>query len=162
MQNAESTHLVAVDVGLEWTLDVEAKVFGLDGSELAQLNIDVLKMQKSDLLIENLGKHVNADIELASLAELNVLGSEVSVATLVQVDLSKDLICERAGHDEGRMAGGTSKIDKAAFGEENDVVAGGKDISVDLRLDVGDALVVGLEPSNVDFNVKVTNVYQSG
>ena len=84
--------LVTVDVALEGTVNIQTKVVGLSLAELGQLGIDMLKMHQSDLLIENLGQNVDADILFASLTELDVLLAESLVLGLVQHDLCKDLV----------------------------------------------------------------------
>jgi len=118
------------------------------------------KMQTGNLLIENLGQDINTNIKLArSLRELNVLLGESLVLALVQHDLSKDLVGEGTGHDKRRVAGGTTQVDKTALGEKDDVSAVLHEETVDLGLDGDNAGSVGLEPSNVNFTVKVTNVY---
>lgn len=122
----------------------------------------MVEVEKGDLLVEDLGQNVDTDIELAGLAELNVLVAERLVGGLVQHDLGKDLVGERAGHDEGGVAGGTSQVDETALGEEDDVAAGRHEVAVDLGLDVGDRLGVLLEPGNVDFDVEVTDVADNG
>jgi hypothetical protein len=119
-------------------------------------------MEKSDLLVEDLGQDVDANVELASLAKLNVLVAKLLISGLVQHDLGKDLVGERAGHDEGRVTGGTSQVDETALGEEDDVAAAGHKVAVDLGLDVGDGLGVLLEPGNVDFDIEVTDVADNG
>jgi hypothetical protein len=122
------------------------------------MSIDVLQVQKGDLLIQNLGQSVDTNVKLASGAELNVLLGESLILSLVQHDLGKDLVGEGAGHDKGRVAGGTSEVDETTLGEEDDVVAIRHEETVDLGLNVLDGLGVLLEPGNVDFNVEVTNV----
>lgn len=77
-------------------------------------------------------------------------------------DLGQDLVGERAGHDERRVASGTSQVDQSALSEEEDVASIGHGVSVDLGLDVGDGLGVLLQPCNVDFNVEVANVANDG
>ena len=49
------------------------------------------------------------------------------------------------------------QIDKAAFSQENDVTAIGHCKAINLRLNVDNRDSVGLEPSNIDFNIEVTN-----
>jgi hypothetical protein len=122
----------------------------------------VVEVEKSDLLVEDLGQDIDTDIELAGLAELNVLVAKLLVSGLVQHDLGKDLVGEGAGHDEGGVTGGTSQVDETALGEEDDVAAAGHEVAVDLGLDVGDRLGVLLEPRNVDFDVEVTDVADDG
>lgn len=154
--------LVTVVLALEGTLDIKAKVVGLLVGELAEVDVDVLEVEKGDLLIENLGEDVDADVELAGGAELDVLLGEGLILGLEQHDLCKNLVGEGAGHDKGRMTGSTAEVDKTAFGEEDDVAAVLHEVAVNLRLDVGDALGVGLEPGDVNLNVKVTNVWRFG
>jgi hypothetical protein len=122
----------------------------------------VVEVEKGDLLVEDLGQDVDTDIELAGLAELNVLVAESLVGGLEQHDLGKDLVGERAGHDERGVTGGTSEVDETALGEEDDVAAAGHEEAVDLGLDVGDGFGVLLEPRNVDFDVEVTDVADDG
>lgn len=118
----------------------------------------MFEVEVSDLLVEDLGKDVDADVELAGLAELNVLLAELLVASLEQHDLGKDLVGERAGHDERRVASGASQVDETALGKEDDVAAVLHEEAVDLGLDVLDGLGVGLQPGNVDFDIEVTDV----
>lgn len=133
----------------------------------------MLKVEKSDLLVEDLGEDVDTNghdtvleltntLTLASASELDVLLAESLVTSLEQHDLGKDLVGEGAGHDEGRVAGGTAKVDKTTLGEEDDVTAGRHEETVNLGLDVLDRGGVLLQPGNVDLNVEVTNVADNG
>ena len=151
-------NLVTVDVALEGTLDREAEVLSLNLGELGELNVDVGQVKKSDLLVEDLGEDVDTDVELAGLAELDVLVAELLISSLVQHDLGKDLVGERAGHDEGRVASGASQVDETALSKEDDVTAVLHEVAVDLGLDVLDGLGVGLQPGNIDFDIEVTDV----
>ena len=155
-------NLVTVDVALERTLDRETKVLGLDVAELGELNVDVCQVEKGDLLVENLGQNVDTDIELTSLAELNVLVAELLIRGLVQHDLGKDLVGERAGHDEGRVTSSASQVNETTLGKEDDVTAVVHQVAVNLGLDAGDRLGVLLEPRNVDFDIEVTDVADNG
>ncbi|KAG9954788.1 S-adenosyl-L-homocysteine hydrolase-like protein, partial [Aureobasidium melanogenum] len=130
-------------------------------------------VEKSDLLVEDLGEDVDTNghdtvleltntLTLASASELDVLLAESLVTSLEQHDLGKDLVGEGAGHDEGRVAGGTAKVDKTTLGEEDDVTAGRHEETVNLGLDVLDRGGVLLQPGNVDLNVEVTNVADNG
>lgn len=121
----------------------------------------MLQVAASDLLVKLLGQNVDTDGLLARGAELDVLVAKGNVLGLVEGDLSQDLVGEGAGHDEGRVTSGTAKVDQTALGEQDDVLAV-QQIAVDLGLDVLDGLSVGLEPGNVDLNVKVTNVADDG
>jgi hypothetical protein len=172
-QTALEKHLVSVHVALEGTLDGETEVVGLDVGEGGELGVDVLEVEKSDLLVEDLGQDVDTNghdtvleltntLTLASAGELDVLLAESLVTGLVQHDLGKDLVGEGAGHDEGRVTGGTAKVDETTLGEEDDVTAGRHEETVDLGLDVLDRGGVLLQPGNVDLNVEVTNVADNG
>lgn len=165
--------LVSVHVALEWALDWQAHVLGLDLGELAELGVDVVQVQESDLLVEDLGQDVDTDVHLSALdiadalalvgtSEFDVLLAELLIAGLVEHDLGKDLVGEGAGHDEGGVAGGTAKVDETTLGEKDDVTAVGHQEAVNLRLDVLDGLGVLLEPGNVDLNVEVTDVADDG
>lgn len=122
----------------------------------------MVEVEEGDLLVEDLGEDVDTDVELAGLAELDVLVAEGLVLGLVQHDLGKDLVGEGAGHDEGGVAGGTAQVDETALGEEDDVAAVLEEVAVDLGLDALDGLGVGLEPGNVDFDIEVTDVADDG
>lgn len=150
--------LVAVDVSLEGTLLGEAEVFSLDLAEGAELSLAVSKVETGDLLVEDLGEDEDTNVELVGLGELDVLLTPGLVGGLEQHDLSKNLVGERAGHDEGRVTGSTAKVDKAALGKEDDVAAAGHEEAVNLGLDVLDRAGVGLEPSNVNLDIEVTDV----
>ena len=154
--------LVPVDLRLEWALDWQTKVISLLLGKLGELSVDVVKVQKSDLLVEDLWQGVDANVELAGLAELDILVTEGLVLCLVEQNLGKDLVGERAGHDEGGVAGGASQVDETALSEEDDVVAIWHEEAVDLWLDRDHALGVGLEPGDIDLNVEVTDVADDG
>lgn len=136
-------------------------------------------MEESDLLIQNLRQHVHTNwhawhtrldlsllldldwavcLALNGTCKLDVLGRELSVASLVQHDLCKDLVGEGAGHDERAVTGGTTQVDQTTLCKENDVAAVWHEETVDLRLDADDFLGRLLQPRNVDLDVEVTNV----
>jgi len=115
-------------------------------------------METGDGLIKNLGENVDTNVEGTRLGELNVLASELLILGLVKSDLSKNLVGERAGHDERRVTSGTAKVDKTTLSEEDDVSAVLQKVTVNLGLNVDNGLGRGLQPSNVNLNVKVTNV----
>jgi len=154
--------LVAVDVALVRTLLRQAKVLGLDVSEHGELSVDVLEVKGGNLLVEDLGEGVDTNIELAALAKLNELLAEGLVTGLVQVDLSKDLVGEGAGHDEGRVTSSAAQVDETAVSKEDDVAAVLHKEAVNLGLDVDNGLGVSTEPSNVDFDIEVTDVANNG
>lgn len=145
-------------VALEGTDDIQTEVLGLDLGEGGELDVAVRQVQLSDLLVEDLGQDVDAEGQLLSLGESGVLGTEGLVLGLVQHDLGKDLVAERAGHDEGGVSSGTAQVDETTLGQQDDVAAVGHQVAVYLRLDVLDALGVLLEPGDVDLNVEVANV----
>ena len=151
-------NLAGLHIALERTVDIQAKVVGLDGGELGQLGVDVIQMETGNLLVENLGQNVDTDGLLARGTELNVLLTEDDTLGLEQGNLSQDLVGEGAGHDEGRVASSTAKVDQTTLSQEDDVTAVGHLVTVNLGLDVLDRLGVGLEPGNVDLDVKVTDV----
>ena len=119
-------------------------------------------MQTRDLLVQNLGQNVHAHVQLAGLAELDVLLAECLVLGLVQQDLREDLVGEGAAHDERAVARRTAEVDEAALGEEDDVAAGRHLEAVDLGLDVLDGLGSLLDPRDVDLNVEVADVADDG
>lgn len=121
----------------------------------------MVQVAASDLLVELLGQNVDANGLAASGTELDVLVAELSILSLEQSNLGQDLVGEGAGHDEGRVAGGTAEVDKTTLSEEDDVLAV-QLVAVNLGLDVLDGLSVGLEPGNVDLNVEMTNVADNG
>ena len=145
-------------VGLVGTLDGETEVLGLDGGEGLELDVAVVEVETGDLLVEDLGKDIDLLLEFAGLGELDVLLRESLVVVLVQHDLGKDLVGERAGHDERRVAGGTAEVDKTTLGEEDDVASALHQEAVNLGLDVGHAGSVSLEPGNVDLAIEMADV----
>ena len=76
------------------TQDRNVEVVGLGLGQSGQLDIELSKVGTGDLLIELLGKHVDTERE--------------SLRGGPQGNLGQDLVREGAGHDEGRVASGTS------------------------------------------------------
>ena len=105
-------------------------------------------MGTGDLLVELLGEHVDAERE--------------ALRVLPEGNLGKDLVGERAGHDEGGVTSGASEVDETTLGEEDDVTAALHGVAVDLGLDLDSGDSVGLEPGNVDLDVEVANVADNG
>jgi len=143
-RKARIQHLVAVVLGLEGALGVEAEVLCLDRGELGELDANLGQVRGSDFLIELLGEHVNTQW----------VGFNVGPKS----NLGQDLVGEGVGHDERGVASGASQVDQATLSQENDVVARGESEAVDLGLDVDVGDSVLLQPSDVQLNVKVTNV----
>ena len=100
-------------------------------------------MGTGNLLVELLGEDVHAKREL--------------LRGCPERNLGQYLVGKGAGHDEGGVASGASKVDKTTLSKKDDVAAVGHGETVDLGLNVGDGLGVGLQPGDVDFNVEVTN-----
>ena len=116
--------LVTVMVGLVRAILGNIEVGRLLVREDGQLDVELLKVSTSNLLVQLLRKDVNAKREL--------LGSRP------EGDLSKDLVGEGTGHDEGRVSGCASEVDKTAFGEEDNVFARFHGEPINLWLNVDD------------------------
>ena len=140
--------LVTVVEGFVGTVFGNVEVLGLLIAEDGQLDVELLKMSTGNLLVQLLGQNVDAEGEL--------------LRSRPEGDLSKDLVSEGAGHDEGWVSSGASEVDKTTFGKEDDVPARWHGIPVNLRLDVHDGLGVLLQPGDVDLNVEVTDVGNDG
>jgi hypothetical protein len=131
-------------VRLEGTFLGNAEIVRLDIGELGELNTELAKMGIGDFLIELLGQDVDTD------------GPGLGVGP--QSELSKDLVGEGVGHDERRMASSTTKVDKTTLSKENDVVTVLHGETINLGLDVLNGSGVGLEPSDIDFDIEMANV----
>jgi len=153
--------LVTVDLGLEGAVDIQAEVVGLDGGQLSELGVNVVQVAASDLLVELLGQNVDTDGLAATGTELDVLLAEGLILSLEEGNLGQDLVGERAGHDERRVAGSTAKVDKTALSEKDDVLAV-EAVTVNLGLDVLDGLRVGLQPGDINLDIEVTNIADNG
>jgi len=60
----------------------------------------VSQVKLCNSLVQDLGQDIDTNFELLGLAELDVLLAEGLVLGLIQQDLCKNLICERARHDK--------------------------------------------------------------
>jgi hypothetical protein len=155
--------LVTVHLGLVGSLNSESDVLSLLGGEGLEAGTEVVQVETGNLLVEDLGENVDTDGELSGgLGELGVLGGESGILRLVQHDLGKDLVGERAGHDEGRVSGGTSQVDETSLSEKDDVTSVLHEEAVDLGLDGDNGGSVGLQPGNVNLTVEVTDVADDG
>lgn len=83
--------------------------------------------------------------------------NSVLASSVPELHLGEDLVGEGAGHDEGGMASGTAEVDETTFSQKDEVTAVGHQVAVNLGLDVDDLLGVGLQPGDINFNVKVTD-----
>ena len=140
--------LVAVVVGLVGTALGNVEVLGLLVGEDGQLDVELLKVSASHFLIQLLGQDVDTKREL--------------FRSRPEGDLSEHLVGEGAGHNEGRVSGSASEVDKTTFGEEDNMSARGHGEPVHLRFDVDDRFGVLLQPSDVDLNVEVADVGDDG
>jgi hypothetical protein len=57
------------------------------------------------------------------------------------------------------VTSGTSQVDKTALSKKDDVTAVLHQITVNLGLDILNALGILLQPGNIDLNVEVADVY---
>lgn len=108
-------------------------------------------MEGRDLLVEVLGE----DVDLVLVPSAGLLVPEL--------ELGNDLVGEGARHDKRRVAGGTSKVEEASLGQDDDSVSVGEDEPVALGLDVL-ALDSGpaVESGHVHLVVEVTDVADDG
>lgn len=130
-------------IGLVGAIDGEAEVIGLDFREGRELHSDLRQMGAGDLLVELLRQDVHAEGEL--------------LRGCPERDLGKDLVRERAGHDEGRVARRAAEVDETAGCEEDDMTTIRHGEAVDLRLDVHTLLCILGQPSNVDLNIEMAD-----
>lgn len=93
--------LVSVEFWFVWSISGYSNVFSLFVREPGELGTDVFKMGQGNLFIKLLGKHVDTEW--------------VFVALGPQLNLSKDLVSERVGHDKARMTHGAAKVDETTF-----------------------------------------------
>ena len=93
--------LITVDIRLIGTFNLQTKVFGLDGSKLGQLGIDVVKVKKCDLLVEDLRKNIDANFLFAGLSKFDIFLAKCLILGLVQGNLCENLVGEGARHDKG-------------------------------------------------------------
>ena len=106
--------------GLACTVSPEGAVTLDDG--LARFDCTVYReVEAGDLLVEVLGKYVDALLVVVVLRE--------------QLDLGDRLVRERVRHHERRVAGRVAEVEQPSFGEHDDRVAVAEGSLVDLRLD---------------------------
>lgn len=153
--------LISIVVRLVRTLDWDTQVLALDLSQLGELSANVGQVASSHGLVQDLWQDVNAQVELFGLEFWELL-FESSVISLEQGDLSQNLVGERTRHDKRCVSGGTSQVDQSTLGQQDHMTARLHQVTVDLWLDVDNVLSVGLQPGNVDFDVKVANVANNG
>merc|ERR1719487_2780956 len=98
-----SRGLVAVGVRLVGAANWHVNVLGLLLGERGELRAERREVEPGDLLVELLRKEVD-------LVKLVLPG----VALLPKLELRESLVSERAGHDEGRVAGRAAQVEQAA------------------------------------------------
>ena len=111
---------------------------------------------------QDLWQQVHTDVELTGLAELWELSVELSIVGRWTKRFEPRLGWRKNKTWQRRVTSGTTQVDQSTFSQQDDVTTVLHQVSVDLRLDVDNGLAVSLQPSNVDFNVKVTNVTHNG
>lgn len=140
--------LVTVVVRLVRTFGRDTEIIRLDIRKSSKLNTELFQVEAGNFFIQLLGKNVNANGPLFGFSP--------------EGDLSQNLVTERVGHDERGVASGTTQVDETTFSQKNDVLTALHGETINLRLDVNNGGSVGLQPGNIDFNVKVTNVTDNG
>jgi hypothetical protein len=148
IEDIDHDRLVTVVVGLEGTSGGDTEVLGLLLGEGGELDTNTLQVVTGDLLIELLGEKVDTNGVLVGLSP--------------EGNLSEDLVAERGGHNERRVSTSAAKVDETAGGEEDEVTARGKEVTVDLRLNVNLGRGVGVQPGNINLAIEVANVADDG
>ena len=97
-------------------------VFGLFVGQFSDLRTDAIQVQPRDFLIQVLRQYVHLIV--------------VIVTVLPKLNLCQNLVGERVGHDETRVAGAQPKVHQATLGKQDDSFAVRENDVVDLRLDV--------------------------
>ena len=129
--------------------DVDANVFGLFLGQFGEGAAECFDMDTRDLFVEDLGQTIDLLVVVGVVVE--------------QFDLGDRLIREGGGHDEAGVAGGVAQVQQAAFGQDDDGGAVGKDELVDLWFDLHALDVVAVQQGvHVDFVVEMANVAEHG
>jgi len=102
----------------------------------------------SDLFIELLGEYVNLTVLI-----LVILSVEP------EFNLGKNLVGERAGHNERRVTSGASQVKETALGKEDNTMTIGELVAINLVLDVLDLDAgVLIKSFGVNFVIEMANV----
>jgi hypothetical protein len=145
------------------SVDVQSEVVGLNLGHLSELDVQEVQVSSSDFFVQSLRKHaarkLNESLFGLNKDALNAQG--VLISLVPELDLGQNLVGEGKGHDERRVAVSATQVDKAAFSQQDDMAAVREGVAIDLRLDVDDLGGVFLEPSHVDFDVKVANAAET-
>merc|ERR1711870_94117 len=143
---------VAVGVALEGTLLLHANVISLLLAELCELSTQERQVQAGHLLIQILRQEI--DLVLVALVLLPILQD---------VQLSQDLVRERARHHEGGMTRGAAQVQQAPGCQDDDAMPIWEDEAVDLRLDVLNLdASEALQAGHIDLVVEVADVANDG
>lgn len=149
-------------IGLEGALGVNVQVRALPVTKDRKVCVEVVKVKAGNLLVQDLGQKMDAQIEGARLLKLWELSAELLVVGVEKGDLSKHLVSERTAHDETGVTRGAAKVDQTALCKQDYVVAVGKGVAVHTGLDLVVLLGIVLKPSDVDLDVEVANVADNG
>merc|ERR1711957_849235 len=127
VEEIKLSYLIPVVLWLEWLAVANTNVLCLLAGELGQICSQCWKVEHGNLLVQKLGQKVH--LVLISLGLLPVLQ---------QINLSKSLVGERAGHHKRWVASGASQIQQTAAGQDNHTVTIREHEAIHLRLDVLD------------------------
>merc|ERR1712241_1291556 len=119
--------LVAVRVGLEGAILLHTDVIRLLLRHPGKLGTQCWEVQIGNLLIEGLRQQIDI-----------VLVSTILFRVPQEVELTQDLVGERAGHDERGMTSRTTQIEQTPSSQDNDTMTIGEHKTIHLRLDVLD------------------------
>merc|ERR1712070_320420 len=116
---------IPVGVGLEGTRHLHANVVCLFFAQLSQLCAKCGEMQAGDLFIQLFWQQVHVVLVCLRLFPV-----------LQDVELPQDLIGERARHDKGWVACGTTQVAQTPRCEHNHTMSIRENEAIDLRFDV--------------------------
>merc|ERR1719499_147461 len=141
-----STCSVAVSVRLEGAVLLHADVIRLLLRHPGKLGTQCREVQIRNLLIELLRQQIHI-----------VLVSTVLFRVPQEIELTQNLIGERAGHDERGMTSRTTQIEQTPSSQDNDTMAIREHKTIHLRLDVLDLDAwEAFQAGHVNLIVKVT------
>merc|ERR1712113_1319696 len=147
-----STSSIAVSVGLEGAILLHADIIRLLLRHPGKLGTQCWEVQIRNLLIEGLRQQIHI-----------VLVSTVLLRVPQEIELTQNLIGERAGHDERGMTSRTTQIEQTPSSQDNDTMTIGEHKTIHLRLDVLDLDAwEAFQAGHVNLVVKVANVANDG
>merc|ERR1712117_291793 len=143
---------IAVSVGLEGAILLNADVIRLLLRHPGKLGTQCWEVQIRNLLIEGLGQQIHI-----------VLVSTVLFRVPQEIELTQNLIGERAGHDERGMTSRTTQIEQTSCSQDDDTMTIGEHKTIHLRLDVLDLDAwEAFQAGHVNLVVKVANIANNG